>query len=466
MKRIALLIPFLLAGFLLFAQNRVVDSLYKVLEKEKTDTGKIRLLTRLSRAYQVSKPDSALLLAEEAYFMSKNKKFIKGESWALGQMAIAFNSLGNFPKAMEYYIDQLKIEEKRGYADNIASVYLNIALLYNNTKDFDKAIVYAKRSDSIINANKFDELSLYSLLNIGEIYEKKNVLDSALSYTKRCYAKSVKAGNDLITGTALNNLGNIYYKTGNLAESFINYKAGLPYLAASNDYTNYAEGMLGLAKVFDRNQQADSAIAYSKTSYNISSRNQFLVKALDASFFLSQQYKKKKDIDSAFAYQEIMTGLKDSIDSREKIKALQNITIEEQLRQSDIARLKKEEIKKNKQRLHLLLIGIAIPISFFISVIISRKKVNKKLIEFSGIFSILLFFEYITLLLHPFIAEKSNHSPFIEIVIFVAIAAIITPSHHKIEHWLIEKLTLSNYLRHHKIIPAPDENINEEEIKI
>lgn len=457
--------PLLLTGFLSFGQNRVVDSLYKVFKNEKKDTAKITLLTKISRAYQGSKPDSALLFAQEAYFFAKNKKFVKGESWALSQMAVAFNSLGNFPKALEYYLDQLKIEEKRGYPQNVASVYLNIALLYNSTKDFDKAILYAKTADSIINANKFEELSLYSLLNIGEIYEKNNKLDSALHYTQICYAKAVKAGSGLIKGTALNNLGNVYYKSGNLAESFSNYKAGLPYLEASNDYINYAEGMLGLAKIFNLKQQPDSAILYSKAAYNIAAGNQFLAKALDASFFLSGQYKVTNRIDSAFAYQEIMNGLKDSIDSREKIKALQNITIEEQLRQNEIARLKKKEKKENSQKLQLLLIGLAIPISFFISVIISRKKVHKKLIEFSGIFSILLLFEYITLLLHPFIAEKSNHSPFIEIVIFVAIAAIITPSHHKIEHWLIGKLTEFNYLRHSKPAPpAPAENINEEEI--
>ncbi|MEO7766041.1 MAG: hypothetical protein ABIS01_01400, partial [Ferruginibacter sp.] len=82
-----------------------------VLISEKTDTGKAIILCGLSLAYQNSKPDSALLLAQEAYFMSKNKKFIRGQSWALNQMAIAFNNLGNYPKALSYYIEYLKIEE-------------------------------------------------------------------------------------------------------------------------------------------------------------------------------------------------------------------------------------------------------------------------------------------------------------------------------------------------------------------
>jgi adenylate cyclase len=169
MKIFSLLLILLLISSLLFSQNRVVDSLNAALKNEKTDTGRIVLLYKLSFAYLNSKPDSALLLAQDAYFQSKNKKFIRGESWALNTMASAFNNIGNFPKALEYYFDQLKIEEGRGFPDNIASVYLDIALLYENAKEYDKAIVYAQKGDSIITANNYAELSLYSLLDLGDI---------------------------------------------------------------------------------------------------------------------------------------------------------------------------------------------------------------------------------------------------------------------------------------------------------
>jgi two-component system, NtrC family, sensor kinase len=357
--------PLLFLSSLLTAQKNAVDSLSAALKNEKTDTGKIMLLNNLSFAYQNSKPDSALLLAQEAYFMSKNKKFLKGESWALNKMAFAFNSTGNFPKALENYIKQLKIEETRGYPDNIASVYLDIALLYDNAKDYGEAIVYAKKADSIIAENNFENLSLYSSLDIGEIYEKKNMLDSALAYTKRCYEKSVKANNNLIKGTALNNLGNIYFKSGNLDEAFKNFKAALPLLQQSDDYSTYAESTLGLAKIFDHNNQKDSAVLYGKKSFDISSQNQFLLKALDASIFLSQLYKKNKNPDSAFTYQEIMNGLKDSIDSREKINQFQNIAFGEQLRLRELEEEKKQTSNKIRTYSLLAVIAACIIIAFF-----------------------------------------------------------------------------------------------------
>lgn len=283
-------------------------------------------------------------------------------------------------------------------------------------------------------------------------------------YTYKCYNKAFKAGNALLIGNALKDLGVIYFERGNLQEATNQYKASVPYLESSNDYANYTESILGLAKIFEQTKQNDSAIYYGKRSFAFASSNQFTLKALDASQFLTTLYKKQLNIDSAFLYQEILVQLKDSVDSREKIKDVQSITTEEELRQKEIAEQKLEELKDRREKLQLLLIGIIIPIFFLLSIIISRKKVHRRLIEFSGIISILLLFEYITLLLHPFIAEKTNHSPFIEIIIFVSIAAVITPTHHRIERWLISKLTQYNFLKHHREPVQPKENVNEEDI--
>ena len=447
----------------LFAQNRQADSLHKLLSIEITDSGKADLLSALCFVYEDSKPDSSLLLAQQAYYISKNARYLKGESLALGQMATAYKSLGNFPKAAEYCIARLKIEEAVGSPSILTKVYLSMASLYDVSKDLDKGLLYAKKADSIINRNNLEIYAPYSLLDMGDIYEKKNMLDSAIVYTQKCLAIAVKTGNALLIGTALNNLGNIYSKSGNYAAALKHYKEGIPYQSSSSDFSTYVESTLGIAKVFQHTGPIDSAFWYGRQSFDIAAGNQFTVKALNASIFLSGLYKKTNNIDSAFAYQEIMVGLKDSIESSEKIRELQNISTAEQLRQAELEQQKQEQIKDREVRLQLLVIGIMIPIFFLLSIVISRKKVHKKLIEFTGIVSVLLFFEYITLLLHPFISEKTHHSPIIEIVIFVGIAAILTPLHHRIEHWLLGKLAEYNYLKHHRPEGEIEKNITEED---
>ncbi|WP_165825408.1 tetratricopeptide repeat protein [Pedobacter yonginense] len=441
MKFIALSFLCILTALNGAAQKRVIDSLYKDLRFKKTDTDRAVALYNLSYYYQNFKPDSAMFLAKEAYNLSKKRKFLRGESWALSSMANAFHALHNYPKAIEYFIEQLKIEEKRNIPENIGSTYLSMALVYNSEKDVRKALFYALKADSIAKVNKLPELALFAKLNIGDIYEKANQLGSAMVYSHNAYELSLLQKNDQITGVALNNLGNIYFKRSEYGKANDYYRRSIPFLKSSEDYNNLAECYVGLAKVFKDQHNPDSAIYYAKNAYKLANDNEFFAKAVDASALLIKLYKSNGKIDSAFVYQEIMITLTDSIDNKERAKEVQSITIAEELRQKEIVEAHEKEMEERRQKLQLLAIGILIPIFFFISIFLSRRKVNKKVIEFSGIISLLMLFEYLTLFIHPFVAEKSHHSPFIEIVVFVIIAALLTPTHHKVEHWLIGKLS-------------------------
>ncbi len=439
-----LVIVFIGIGFRSIAQLSDIDSGKLKLSQAKTDTDRAHKLYLLSYYYSNYKPDSALLLAQSAYTLSVHIKYLQGQAASLGLMGTAFNRMGNFPKALEYYIEQLKILEKKQDPEAIASAYLNIAVVYNSQKDASNALFYAYKADSIVQLKKNNidtSLILYTSLDIGDIYFNNNQADSALLYTMRCYNKSLIQKNALITGTALNNLGNIYFKSGEFMQALNSYKNSIPYLEDMQDNNTLAECDLGLAKSFDKLNIHDSAFYYANKSFQIATNNQFLKHALNATVFLAQLYKQQNIVDSAYVYQQTYITLKDSFDNGEKIKQLQNLTITEKFRQKQIEDQISEEKKDRHLKLELLLIGIFIPIFFFISAYLSRKKVHKKLIQFSGIFSLLFLFEYITLLINPVIAKGTGHSPILEILIFVAIAAIISPTHHRIEHWLIDKLT-------------------------
>jgi len=441
MKLIALLSVFLLLSISGFSQKQVLDSLYKDLATQKTDSGRVSVLYDLSYAYHKSKPDSALILAQQAYKLAKKIKFLKGESWALNGLANAFHSLHNYPRAIEYFIEELKIHEKRGKPKNMANTYISMALVYSSEEEYGKALSYAFKAEDIAKRDSLADLILYSKLNIGDIYEKANQLSLAMIYTRNAYKLSLIQKNDLITGTSLNNLGNIYFKRKDYLNALNYYSKSIPILAYAGDLNTLSESNLGLAKVYKEQGENDSAVYYAKKVYDLAIKNEFFARAVDAGTFLSKLYKDENRIDSAFAYQEITVNLSDSIDSKERAKEVQSITIAEEFRQKEIEETKIKDAEDRRQKLQLLAIGIFIPILFFISIFLSRRKVPKKVIEFSGVVSLLMLFEYLTLFIHPFVAEKSHHSPFIEIIVFVVIASLLTPTHHRVEHWLIHKLT-------------------------
>ncbi len=237
---------------------------------------------------------------------------------------------------------------------------------------------------------------------------------------------------------------------GNYAAALTNFRSSIPYLVSQQDLNTLAECNLGMGQAFDKLGQHDSALHYAKSAFQLASDNQFLKHAVQSSNFLTELYSKKKDINRAFNYQQVYLTLKDSFTTKEKIQQMQNLTITEKFRQQQIAEEQLQAKKSRRLKLELLFIGMCIPIVFLGSAFLSGRRIHRKVVEFAGLFSLLFLFEYITFLLHPVVVNAAGHSPIYEIMIFIALAAIISPSHHKMQHWMLGKLTK----RHHSKLTA------------
>ncbi|MFZ1453190.1 MAG: hypothetical protein WAT20_10825, partial [Ferruginibacter sp.] len=129
------------------------------------------------------------------------------------------------------------------------------------------------------------------------------------------------------------------------------------------------------------------------------------------------------------------------INSKSRIRQSQVLSSNEQVRQLEIAENLALVKKERKQQLQLLFIAIFIPGFFIITLLLSRIRMPVKLIKVLGVLSLLILFEFLTLLLHPYVKELTHHTPVYEMLIFVSIAAIIIPTHHRVEQWLINWLT-------------------------
>lgn len=239
------------------------------------------------------------------------------------------------------------------------------------------------------------------------------------------------------------------------------YYKSRPFITAQEDDHMLAECYLGLARVFDKTRTVDSAFAFAKKAASVANGSGFLKQAMDASFFMTSLYKKQNRLDSAFAQQQTYLLLKDSFDNGEKIKALQSMTIAEELRQQQLAEERLKEKHDRAKRLQLLLIAAFIPVFFFLTLYITKKRVSRRMVQILGVLSLLFFFEFLTLLIHHIISNTAHHLPVLELLLLVAIAAVLLPVHHKAEHWLVKKLTG----RHEKYKAAREAPMKEREFE-
>jgi tetratricopeptide (TPR) repeat protein len=434
---IVLLTIFLLISSTGSSQKAKADSLARLLVAEKEDTNRVTLMWRLASAASVYDPDTALVLSFQALSLAKKIKYTEGESRSTGILANTFMKIGNYPRALELNIEKLKIEEKRNNPHNLASVLMNIGIVYVMQEEYTRALEYYARADSVIRKYSVERLQYNIALNIGDAYDRLDNSDSAFIYYSRSLEIAKAGGDPDNIGISMTGLGHTYRKLGNNLESLLHYQTGIRNLQEAHDDETLCEAALGLAKLYEQINKFDSAGHYANLSLSIARADGFLSKELDAAQFLTDHYKKIRDIDSAFTYVSYVRGLNDSVNSKDKIRESQVISSNEQFRQLEMEEDRAEQRKKRFQQLQMLLIAIFIPGFFLITLFLSRIDVPLKLIRLLGVLSLLFLFEYLTLLLHPTVARLTHHTPVYEILIFVGLAAILIPAHHRLEHWMI-----------------------------
>jgi tetratricopeptide (TPR) repeat protein len=349
--------------------------------------------------------------------------------------------LGNYPKALENHLLKLKIEESRQSPRNYASALSNIGITYILLEDYKNALSYLYRADSVVNAEKIPELKYSIMVNLGETYYRLNRFDSATAYFNKSLHIAEAKNNDDFKAISHVGVANVFLKEDSLGDALQNYHHALMHLQNGSNEDLVCEASLGAAKAYDKMNKNDSAQYFARMSMDMAIKDGFVSRRLDAASLLAAIFNKIKRSDSAFIYLQQSIALKDTIKGQDKTRQAQIISIDEQLRQAQMAEQKQREKEERRKQMQLLLIGIFIPIFFLVTIFVSRRIVQVRVIKFLGIISLLLLFEYLTLLMHPFVADITGHTPLLEILIFVTLASLLIPGHHRLEAWLISLLT-------------------------
>jgi len=443
MRHLPLFIILLICSCLT-AKSGNMDSLTGLLSGIKEDTNKVIRYNELSVHYQASEPNVALILGQHALLLSNKLHYTRGQANAYVAIANAYITTGNYPKALSYYLKNLKIAEARKRPDLIAIAHMNIASTYHLQQDYVKALYFSRQADSIIDADTIERLKPYVLLNLGDIYEKSGKIKAALDYTEKAYALAVKNEDNDFIGSALNNLGNIYAKKGNTATAVQKYQQALYFLELANNQDFLAEASFGLAKQYELLGKTDSAEYFADKSYQICQSGGFLSRQIDVCIFLDKHFKTLGDVEKAYYYQQQTLQLKDTIFSKERISKSLIISAEEEVRQKEIAERKLEEAMERKLTMQYLGIGLCLPLLMFLTLFLINKKIKPAYIKFIGTVSLLLTFEYIMLLMHNITGKITHHLPIYMLLILAGIASILTPLHHRIEHWLLKRIAEKN----------------------
>ncbi|HEX7415425.1 MAG TPA: tetratricopeptide repeat protein, partial [Bacteroidia bacterium] len=184
------------------AQNKI-DSLLALIKTDKQDTNRVIHLNKLSWQYiSIISFDSALFFANQALVIANSLPNGVGRGWASSSynaIGVVYFQQGNFPKALDYYLKALKIDEELNDKSGIANVLVNIGIFYKDQGDYQKALDYyfkalkideelleqAQRSGNVNKIREYRKGIAADLSNIGlTYYEQKDYSKSLDRYFK------------------------------------------------------------------------------------------------------------------------------------------------------------------------------------------------------------------------------------------------------------------------------------------
>lgn len=472
MKKIkfCIIFLFLFCVSIINAQQTRIDSLKQQLTAEKEDSIKLQILWEICNLYHYVSNDSMVFYAQQEVLLSiksRNSLPIGTEAQALSDLASSLWWAGNYPDAKETYFKALKVAEPIGDTMLTAGIYVGIAMVNRNAGNYREAITYYTKAE-ILTKNIPDNNVLNSVLvDKGKCYEQLGILDSAYTYVQESLAAYFRKfqGKNVYGGGVHSAMGIIYSKMGKeqLAVEF--FRQSFQLSSEVNNIRILARSYCEFAEHFDRFNQRDSAIYYATTGFLIDQQFNLLVQQLQAATLLTKLYKQENKIDSAFKYQQIMIDTRERVFSNEKINRLQTLEFNEQLRQQEL----ESEIAKSKeernQNIQYALIAIVLITLIILFLFLSKSFItNTKLISFFGVIVLLLVFEFLNLILHPFLERITHHSPILMLLALVCIAALLVPLHHKLEKWttvkLVEKNKATRLANAKRTIEQLEENIN------
>jgi len=242
----------------------------------------------------------------------------------------------------------------------------------------------------------------------------------------------------------LKHLGSIQGKMGNrpLAIGYFDMALKEAYRLNSPRWVN--EVCTALAQYYYDINQIDSSLVYDKKAIAAVNNTAFSTKSIKPAKLLLDIYENSNN-DSAIKYFKVYKSANDSLFSAQSMQQTRLLTFEDELRQQQAAELKlrTEEERKRNIQYSLIALGIITFIIFFL--LLSRRHItNTRLIQFLGVVALLLVFEFLNLLLHPFLERITNHSPLLMLLALASMAALLVPMHHKLEKWALTRLVEKN----------------------
>jgi hypothetical protein len=412
------------------------DSLLLVLPTLKDEAQRIRLIYRI---LDNPDPKKGLFYHQKLLDLTRKQNDKAGEAAVTVMIGHREFLAGNSITGNELQFKALKMAEEAESKQALGMAYTMLAYIIPGNSPKRKE--YLDQGLDASTAAKDYLFMCYEFSMLIDYYTAKGKLDSALHFSQRFIELATAHHLEETLPMGMVYAGKINYLLGHKGLALEYYRAALRELNITGGERKENADDIGvvysaLSDFYRSEDNPDSALYYAKLNYHVVQEISYLYQ-MRPLYRLWKAYEKTNP-DSALKYATAYYAIKDSIHSIAKTQQIQIQAMEEDDRQRKVNEDRKANLQYGIIALGLILLLIGY-------LVLSHSVIaNQKLIQYLGVVSLLMVFEFLNLVLHPHIGRLTHHSPLLMLLIMVCVAALLVPLHHKLEHWITHKLVEKN----------------------
>ncbi|BAU53745.1 tetratricopeptide repeat-containing sensor histidine kinase [Mucilaginibacter gotjawali] len=339
--------------------------------------------------YDSGKPDSVNIYKDKMTIEADTMKNIALKNQLIAKLGDVFATTNQPEKALNAYFQTLRYYQEKKDTLGMGLEMMEIAMMYNQLSKFDKAVEYAVKATQYVKSNWNNSIVNYR--NLGGYYYSSKQYDQSLG----AFEKGISLARQF-KDTA--NLQAIYISVSSTLIVLKEYKKAGDYLTAAFDYYGKKKNEVGfyntlvqLGSLKSANQQFGAAINYYQQALELALKSGHLDSEANIYYYLADAAGKAGNYQKAYIYELKYDSLKYSMAQTTTAKTITDLEIKYQSDQKEhriallkeAGKLKDVELTDEKRKWWFLLaiIGFLSVIAFLLYRSYTEKKTSHKLLE-------------------------------------------------------------------------------------
>jgi len=414
-----------------------IDSLKRILDQTIHDTTRVDILIGLGWKYRNKAPDTAFQYLDSSLALSLRIHYKSGEAKSLYGQGVLHQYQGDYTTALELFFKSLRIIEQREFDEETPALLNSIGTIYWYQRDLDASLEYYQKSLEV-STELGDSLGIANVLaNLGMVSASHENYDRAIGYFQQALGMK-KSLNDLQgVGRNLNNIGGVYYFQKKYEKAIDFYIQSLNVKEALDDKKGMAGSLNNIGQLYFKIGNNEKAREYYERSLTIAYLvgDKFIRQGVHES--LANVASAQNDYKGAYEHYKRHVEIKDSLFNEDKSKEIGKLEAkyefekaeEERARAMEKKRIAEKQEKSRRDNLQYSAILIFIILLFTAAFTIGKLSIPTRVMEGLTFFAFLLFFEFLLVLLDPYIEQHSGGEPAYKLFFNALLAGLIFPLH-------------------------------------